>query len=145
MRACSARRRTPRSVQLSLFPPEFTDVSAIITRDRAFALFAARINRRVQWNEGKREGERKVVESAPWRREDVAGKGKQKRKRLETPRDLIRLVGKIQARGGATRWPIRTTGNGPSVVGRWCGIRLRITRRVKSRCGYERVWAMIET
>lgn len=116
MRACSARRRTARSVQLSLFPPpEFTDVSAIITRDRAFVL-PARINRRVQWNEGKRKGERKIVESAPWRREDVAGKGKQKRKRLETPRDLIRLVGKIHAvQLAAARRGGTYTGNGPSV------------------------------
>lgn len=96
-------------------PPEFTDVSAIITPDRAFVL-PARINRRVQWNEGKRKGERKIVESAPWRREDVTGKGKQKRKRLETPRDLIRLVGKIHAvQLAAARRGDTYTGNGPSV------------------------------
>lgn len=104
-----------RSIIIVSPPPEFTDVSAIITRDRAFVL-PARINRRVQWNEGKRKGERKIVESAPWRREDVAGKGKQKRKRLETPRDLIRLVGKIHAvQLAAARRGGTYTGNGPSV------------------------------
>lgn len=54
-----AARRTARSIQLSLFLLEFTDVSAII-KDRR-AILPTRINR--PFNEGERESERS--ESAP--------------------------------------------------------------------------------
>lgn len=94
-----AARRTARSIQLSLFLPEFTDVSAII-KDRC-AILPARINRPFNGERGKeRKRERKIGERGA-RDVDVAGRenkrGGGKWFGDRSPRDLIRLVGKIHA------------------------------------------------
>lgn len=88
-----AARRTARSIQLSLFLLEFTDISAII-KDRR-AILPTRINR--PFNEGERERERAKGRRARHVRSRCGrgSKGKQKGWREvvgdRSPRDLIRL------------------------------------------------------
>lgn len=85
-----AARRTARSIQLSLFLLEFTDVSAII-KDRR-AILPTRINRPFNEGERERKRERKVGERATSARDVDVARRENKRggeRWLETVRRAI--------------------------------------------------------